>query len=66
MNFLNEAIITAKLLSDTSFLKNLSELKKIEETKIESISNINNKDFLEDLLKEIIISLKKEAFILYE
>ena len=54
MNFLNEAIITAKLLSDTSFLKNLSELKKIEETKIESISNINNKDFLEGLLKEII------------
>ena len=49
MNFLNEAIITAKLLSDTSFLKNLSELKKIEETKIEGISNINNKDFLEGL-----------------
>ena len=54
MNFLNEAIITAKLLSDTSFLKNLSELKKIEETKIESISNINEKDFFEGLLKEII------------
>ena len=64
MNFLNEAIITAKLLSDTSFLKNLSELKKIEETKIESISNINNKDFLEGFLKEIIIFLKKEAFMI--
>ncbi len=54
INFLNEAIITDKLLQDSSYVEILSEFKKYEETKIDSISNINEKDFFEALLRDII------------
>lgn len=54
INSLNKVVITNKLLEDDSLKKTLSEFKEYEETKIESISNINEKAFFEGLLKEII------------